>query len=403
MMRGVPSSPVAALARTRAHDAMVLIVLISGAPLMALMFVAVAPVLSSLAAHFGRGPDGALIAQMIMTLPGIGVILGGPVTGWLVERTGSRRTVLASLLVYSLAGSLGMLIDNLWLMFVTRLLLGVSAAGVATSTMALVGQCYRDEARQRMLGYQSAAGAGFGLLALLAAGGIGEAAGWRAPFALYSSGAIVLIMALFSIPNIPPVAQERARGLAGLLPLWPIYLLIVLVFAAVFMGAVQLAFLLVGDGVTSPAVQSWVLATSSACSAVGAWAYGRVRPRLGSYGTFGLCLGLLSCGLGAIGSGHGAWTAAAGSAVAGLGAGGAGPYVAGVLLDRSPAEVRGRAVGFMYTAIYLGDFANPLIMTPVRAWLGIHGAFLAVSAVLAAGAAWAATLHVLMRRPSART
>jgi 3-oxosteroid 1-dehydrogenase len=57
----------------------------------------------------------------------------------------------------------------------------------------------------------------------------------------------------------------------------------------------------------------------------------------------------------------------------------------------------------MYTAIYLGDFANPLIMSPVRAWLGIHGAFLAVSAVLAAGAAWAATRHVLVRRPSART
>src|ERR1700730_9938470 len=113
MMRGAPGSPVAALARTRAHDAVVLIVLISGAPLMALMFVAVAPVLSSLAAHFGRGPDGALIAQMIMTLPGIGVILGGPVTGWLVERTGSRRTVLASLLVYSLAGSVGLLLAHM--------------------------------------------------------------------------------------------------------------------------------------------------------------------------------------------------------------------------------------------------------------------------------------------------
>src|SRR6266481_3446240 len=163
MMRGAPSSPVAALTlATRTHDAVVLIVLISGAPLMALMFVAVAPVLSSLAAHFGHGANGALIAQMIMTLPGIGVIFGGPATGWLVERAGSRRTMLASLIVYSLAGSLGMVIDNLWLMLTMRLLLGASAAGVATSTMALIGQCYRDEARQRLLGYQSAAGAGLG-------------------------------------------------------------------------------------------------------------------------------------------------------------------------------------------------------------------------------------------------
>lgn len=154
---------------------------------------------------------------------------------------------------------------------------------------------------------------------------------------------------------------------------------------------------------TSPAVRSWVLATSSACCAVGAWAYGRVTPRLGSYGTLALCLGLLSGGLGAIGFGHGAWKAAGGCAIAGLGAGGAGPYVTGVLLDRSPLEVRKRAAGFMYTAIYLGDFANPLVITPVRAWFGIHWAFLAVRAVLAAGAAWAATRHVLVRRPSAHS
>lgn len=404
MMPGAPSSQIAALPRaTRAPDAVLLVVLVSGAPLMALMFVAVAPVLSSLAAHVGQGgTKGALVAQLIMTLPGIGVILGGPVTGWLVERTGIRRTIIASLFVYSVAGTLGLFVDNLWLMFVSRLLLGTSAAGVATSTMALVGQCYRDEARARLLGYQSAAGAGFGLLALLAAGFIGEAAGWRAPFALYLLGGIVFIMALFSVPNTPPVAQERARGLADLLPLWPIYLLIVVIFAVVFMNAVQLAFLLVRDGVTSPAVQSWVLATSSACSAIGAWAYGRVRPRLGSYGTFALCLGLLSAGLGAIGFGHSAWTAAGGCALAGLGGGGAGPYVAGVLLDRSPPELRGRAAGFMYTAIYLGDFANPLIITPIRAWLGVHGAFLAVSAGLAAGAVWAVTRHALVRRPSER-
>ena len=400
MTRVAATSPVTALtlaARTR--EAVMLIVLLSSGPFMALMFVVVAPVLSSLAAHFGHGRDGALIAQMIMTLPSIGVILGGPATGWLVERAGIRYTMFLSLFAYSVAGSLGMAIDHLWLMFAMRFLLGSSAAGIATSTMAFIGQYYRDDTRQRILGYQSAAGAGSGLLALLAAGGMGEAAGWRAPFALYLLGAVVLMMALYSVPRAAPLAPQAKQGFAGLLPLWPVYLLIVLVFSAIFMSAVQLAFLLADEGITSPAVQSWVLATSSACSAAGAWAYGHVRPRLGSYGTFALCLGLLSGGLAAIGFGHGAVAAAVGSAIAGLGSGAAGPYVAGTLLDRAPAEVRGRAVGFMYTAIYLGDFANPLIVTPVRAWFGIHGAFIAVSAALAAGAIWATGRHILVSRP----
>jgi MFS family permease len=382
----VMSTPLVANGRER----LLMAVLLSAAPCMALMFVVVAPVLSGLAAHFGHGTEGAFIAQMIMTLPGIGVILGGPLTGWLVERAGIRRTLFASLIGYTLAGLGGLVIDALWLMLAARLVLGCSAAGIATSTMALLGQRYQGDARARILGYQSAVGAGLALPALLAAGAIGEVAGWRAPFALYLLGGLVLLLALRCVPETPPISRERQPSASSVFHLWPIYLLIMLVFAAVFMSAVQLAFLLVANGVTSPAVQSWVLAASSVATMVGAGLYGRVRARLGSYGTFALCLSLLAVGFGTIGVSHSASAAAAGSAVSGLGGGAVGPYLAGVLLERASEAVRGRAVGLMYTAIYLGDFANPLLVTPLRSLLGIHGAFIAVSAVLAVSAAYVA-------------
>ena len=376
-----------------------LAVLLSGAPCMALMFVVVAPVLSSLAAHFGAGADGALIAQLIMTLPGIGIILGGPTTGWLVERAGIRPALFGSLIVYSLAGVAGLVIDDLRLMLATRLLLGWSAAGISTATMAFIGLRYEGDARARILGYQSAVGACAGLVALLAAGGLGEVAGWRAPFALYLLGAVVLLLALLTIPRAcGHSAREPAQSGSFLLPLWPVYVLIVLVFAAVFMGAVQIAFVLAADGTTSPAEQSWVLACSSLSSAIGAWAYGRMRSRLGSYGTLAACLALLAAGFMVVGLSHSALSTASGCVISGLGGGAIGPYVAGVLLDRAPEAVRGRAVGFMYTAIYLGDFANPLLVTPLRSVLGIHGAFLAVAATLGAAAVYAAGRPVYARQ-----
>jgi MFS family permease len=382
----VMAAPLAANGRER----LLVAVLLSAAPCMALMFVLVAPVLSGLAAYFGHGTRGALIAQMIMTLPGIGVILGGPITGWLVERAGTRRTLFASLIAYTLAGLGGLVINGLWLMLAARLVLGCSAAGIATSTMALIGQRYQGDVRARILGYQNAVGAGVALPALLAAGAIGEVAGWRAPFALYLFGGLVLLLAVWCVPETPPISRERQPSASSVFHLWPVYLLIVLVFAAVFMSAVQLAFLLVADGVTSPALQSWVLAASSVATMIGAGFYGRVRVRLGSYGTFALCLSLLAVGFGTIGVSHSAGPTAVGSAVSGLGGGAVGPYLAGVLLERAPEAVRGRAVGFMYTAIYLGDFANPLLVTPLRSLLGIHGAFITVSVVLAVSAAYVA-------------
>src|SRR5690349_15180070 len=44
----------------------------------------VSPLGSSIAQHFGGGDHGAMVAQLTITLPAIGVILGGPLTAWLI-------------------------------------------------------------------------------------------------------------------------------------------------------------------------------------------------------------------------------------------------------------------------------------------------------------------------------
>jgi dipeptide/tripeptide permease len=68
-----------------------------------------------------------------------------------------------------------------------------------------------------------------------------------------------------------------------------------------------------------------------------------------------------------------------------------------MLLQRAAPEVRGRAAGFMYSAVFLGDFINPLVITPLRTGLGIHHAFLVVAGVLAMGA-----VVVMLRRGPGR-
>ncbi|MDB5396176.1 MAG: hypothetical protein JWM91_3682, partial [Rhodospirillales bacterium] len=45
------------------------------------------------------------------------------------------------------------------------------------------------------------------------------------------------------------------------------------------------------------------------------------------------------------------------------------------------------ALGFMYTAMYIGNFLNPLIMTPAREAIGNHQVFLTVGLLLAVAAA----------------
>jgi len=68
-----------------------------------------------------------------------------------------------------------------------------------------------------------------------------------------------------------------------------------------------------------------------------------------------------------------------GFAVMGIGAGLIEATSALLILSRAPERLRARAVGLLLSAVFLGQFLNPLIVDPLRTSLGIHGAFLAVS------------------------
>lgn len=370
------------------RDGMMLVVLVSSAPCMALMFTALGPVLPGIASHYASFGDSALVAQMVMTMPGIGIIVGGPLMGWLVERFGARLLLFFSLGTYSIAGSAGLYLDAIVVLLASRLMVGVAASGVATSALSIIAAA-NEEMRARILGYQGAAGAAFGLLSLLIAGGIGESFGWRAPFSLYLLALLILFIAFMIIPATQTFLDEQEKLSAGehpLLSLWPIYLLIMLLFMAVFMNAVQLPFLLAQNSITSPKHQSWIMATSSLSSMIGAGAYGWIRARIAGRRIFMGCLACMGVGFITMGATHEVVLTTIGCALSALGGGCAGPCLAMILLDRTSASVRGRASGFMYTAIFLGEFLNPLFLNPIRTGLGIHAAFLVVGGLLAVSA-----------------
>ncbi len=66
------------------------------------------------------------------------------------------------------------------------------------------------------------------------------------------------------------------------------------------------------------------------------------------------------------------------------------------MLNRAPdPDSRSRALGFLYTATYIGNFLNPLIMTPLRREIGNHQVFLAVGVLLA----FATAAQALVKRP----
>ena len=362
-------------------------VLLSSAPGMALMFAALGPALPLVAAHFG-GRGGTTLAQMIMTMPGIGVVAGGALGGFTIAGIGLRHTLFGALLVYALAGAAGLYVGDIYGLLISRFLLGVAVAHISNCCLTLMGAWFDETARAKVLGYQAGVAGAVSVTMLLLGGTLAQFGGWRAPFLLYLAALPVLALALIAIPRhvAPPPAPTRTDWPA-ILPLWPLYLLVIGLMLAYFMTSVQLTFLLNGDGVSSPFLRSVIIGSGVAAGGLVGGTFGPVYRRLGRRGTRTLLVGMMAAGFALIGLTHSLVTITLGAVLCGGGGGMISPYMSSLFLARTSAAVRSKALGFMFMSFYLADFLNPLAVYPFRIAIGIHGAFTAAALILAAGLA----------------
>ena len=358
--------------------------------LVGLVFSAVAPVLPALAAHFGGGPGGMLSAQLVMAVSTIGIIAGALPAGWLIERTGGQIVILGSFGLYAVSGTAPLFLDNEGALLISRLVLGMASGGIITAAVVLIGQSFQGEARERFLGYANIAGAAVGVLTGITAGVLGSNWGWRAPFAMYVIGGVLLLGGISAARVEPqttlPGSMVRRSGASVTASLWPIYLTILVAYVVVFMTTTQVAFLLVANGTSDPATMGGILAGAALLMGCGAWSYRRLARGFDSGKVLALALVLLGTGCVLMGLiAHPAFTFI-GCCLTGFGGGLLNVYFPMLLMGLVPEAARGRALGLLYTAQFLGDFINPFVIYPLRAAMGIHGAFVAVGVFMFAGA-----------------
>jgi MFS family permease len=121
-----------------------------------LTLAAMPPILPELALHLG----GQRSAQLITSVAGFGMIVGGMFSGRLLEWVGIRAFTLASLLLYGAFGMLGLFLDTPISMGSSRFALGVAGVFFSTAALALTAATFSGEARSRVIGLQQATSQG---------------------------------------------------------------------------------------------------------------------------------------------------------------------------------------------------------------------------------------------------
>jgi MFS family permease len=372
----------------------VILMLTAVMPTMAI--IALVPVLPLLMREFAGVPGAAVLVPMALTIPALCVALFSPVAGWLSDKLGRKRLLIAALVGYAGFGLLPLLLDDLRMILAARVALGVTEAIIMTVATALVGDYFTGERRERWVSIQIATASVSAIVLIAAGGALGEALGSRGPFWLYLlalpvalAAALILFEPAKTVATAP-AAAGKAQGIA---------LLVAITFGIgmlFYTLIVQLGPVIEATGVTSPATIGLAGAAANLGVMAGSMLFGRLK---GWSGETLLSIGLPLVALGYVGIGLSSSFAltAACAVVISVGNGLMLPTMLAWVLRRLPPETRGRGTGVWTGSFFLAQFVAPIVAVALSGVLGgLSGVFLFYAAAAAIGAGVA-----LLRRGAA--
>ncbi len=142
--------------------------------------------------------------------------VGGTLGGFLCDRFGRVRMLMASVLIYSIFTAMTATAHNLWTLILWRTLVGFGMGAEWSSGAVLVAETWPARHRGKAIGImQSGFALGY-ILAALLAGAIIPALGWRALFVIGVAPALLTLWIRRNIPEPPAwTNQAGTRRSAG--------------------------------------------------------------------------------------------------------------------------------------------------------------------------------------------
>lgn len=169
------------------------------------------PVMPSIAEELSL--NGAVVGYLFAVMA-FAQFLASPFTGVWVDSIGRKKMIVIGLLLFSVSEALFGFADETWLLFVSRLLGGVSAAFIMPAVVTYVTDKTTLSNRAKVLGYQSAA-ISLGFIIGPGVGGLIAGFGIRAPFFFASAISLIATIIIFILLDDSITVEQLQKNRAS--------------------------------------------------------------------------------------------------------------------------------------------------------------------------------------------
>lgn len=340
----------------------------------------IAPSLPAMQIQFAELANAEFWVRLVLTMPALFIVIGSPIAGQLVDTVGRKPLLLASAILYGLAGSSGFVLNSLFAILGGRAFLGLAVSGIMVSATTLIADYYKGDARANFMGLQ-AAFMGFGGVLFLSVGGFIADLSWRLPFLIYLFSWLLLptiILAIYEPPRPTVDTLDNAAATKAPMPtklLVLIYGSVLLQQVAFYMIPVQLPFHLQQVANVGATQTGLAIACATLFSALASMRYGKVKRQLSFISILAIAFGLMGLGYAGLGFVINYWLVLLILVPTGVGLGLMMPNLNVWVANEVPDAMRGRALGGLTTFMFLGQFLSPIAAQPFRQSIGMSATY----------------------------
>ena len=320
-------------------------------------------------------------AGLIISTHGLFVALSSPFAGMIIDKTGCRIPFTAGLILYGIAGGAGLFINSFYPMIISRVFLGIAIALIANSISVMILNLYKNEVN-KIMGWRGCASSFGGIIWPLVGGALG-AISWRSPFAVYTAGIFLGIIALITIPEIRPEKEEYKAEKNSVLNIlknnkiiFAVYGLIFLAMTFLYNTVIFLPQILEKINISHPFYISIFLSLSMLSSGLASVFYDRIKALLSYKKIILIIMALWSTAFFIICRTNSHYIIGLSVTLFGLGMGTIFP--AGIIWTGQlvPPSFRGRIISYLRSCSFMGQFFSPILFSPIALKYSLHHVFM---------------------------
>ena len=321
---------------------------------------AVAPALNAISAHFADANP--LLIQFVVSMPALFIILTNLCFPMLCRMMRTRTIALCGLLLYVVAGSGAFFADNIAVLLVLRALLGVSVGMIMPLSTGLLAYYFPPEEQARLMGLAAAMNQMGGVVATFLAGML-AAVSWNYAFLVYLLGLIAVVLVMLFLPN-ERLSNKGGVSLSLLKKFHPSVGGMFLVMILFFIYPTN--FALTASGMLSVTGITLVMMGLDVVAFLVGLVFGAMMKRFAAQMKYAAPIGFMA-GYLCLAGGTSLSLLLLGSALIGIANGIGVPYLNTIGSVKAGKEAATTVMPLLSTALYLGQFLSPLIVSPIAA------------------------------------